>query len=255
VTGSSSGTTTVSIPRAPSSTALIASTHVNLGSKTTYTAQVVPPASSNGSIVPSGTVAFVDGTKTIAGCGSQRASNGFATCTVKYTRIGNHRISSRYNGDGNFAASSSSTALVNVSPAPPAGYVTAFLAWTFRYHASYTKLTLFSLTGLSQGITISMACNGNGCPFAVHRVAVVRRCAKKRVKGKLKCSTPQAMNLLPAFRGRHLAAGTRLTVTITHPNWLGKYYNFTIRNGNRPKQRLACLAVNSTNPGYGCNGK
>jgi hypothetical protein len=63
------------------------------------------------------------------------------------------------------------------------------------------------------------------------------------------------MNLLPVFRGRHLSGGTRLTVTITHPNWLGKYYNFTIRNGNRPKQRLACLAVNSTNPGYGCNGK
>jgi hypothetical protein len=255
VTASSSPTTTVSIPKAPSSTALLAASHVNLGGRTTYTAQVVPPVSSNGSIVPSGTVTFFDGSKTISGCGNQPAFNGFATCGVKYTKIGNHHISSRYNGDNNFASSSSSTALVNVSPAPPAGYVTAFLSWTFRYHGSYTKLTNFSLTGLSRGITISMACNGQGCPFATHKVYVVQKCAKKRVKGKLKCSTPQSKNLLPAFRGRHLGAGTHLTVTITHPQWLGKYYSFTTRKGNGPKYHLACLAVNSTSPGYGCTGR
>ena len=55
-----------------------------------------------------------------------------------------------------------------------------------------------------------------------------------------------------ASLGRKLGVGATLTVRLTHPGWLGKYYSFVVRHGRKPKIDTACLAVGQAKPGAGC---
>ncbi len=72
------------------------------GQAVTFTATVTPGI--GGTLVPTGTVTFLDGT-TILGTGT--LTNGVATFTTSTLTIGNHSITARYQGDTNFAASTS----------------------------------------------------------------------------------------------------------------------------------------------------
>ena len=89
------------------------------------------------------------------------------------------------------------------------------------------------------------------CPFATVRAsaATTARCPSA---GHGICSTGSSINLLPVFRKRHLHAGSQLTISITRPHWIGKYYSFTIRAGQAPLIDLSCVAVGRTRPGVGC---
>ena len=69
VNGSGSSPTTLTVGKAATTVTVAASAHVTLGSKTTYTASVHPPAGS--SLTPTGSVTFMDGGKTIKGCGNK----------------------------------------------------------------------------------------------------------------------------------------------------------------------------------------
>ena len=60
------------------------------------------------------------------------------------------------------------------------------------------------------------------------------------------------MDLKPLFGGHPLPAGSHVTIELTHPNWIGKAYLFTILAGHAPTNRIACLAIGSTRLGVGC---
>lgn len=82
----------------------------------TFTATITPSEST--SIVPTGTVAFYDGTTLIA---SESLSGSTASTTISTLTVGNHTITAHYSGDSHFAPSTSSAIIheVNNAPSPP----------------------------------------------------------------------------------------------------------------------------------------
>jgi len=58
--------------------------------------------------------------------------------------------------------------------------------------------------------------------------------------------------ITPGFRSHRLKVGTRITDGITRPNWVGKYYRFTVRSPQGPRIQIGCLAPGMTVPGQSC---
>jgi hypothetical protein len=54
------------------------------------------------------------------------------------------------------------------------------------------------------------------------------------------------------FQQHRLRVGTRITVAITRPEWIGKYYMFKMRAGRAPTVKVACLLPGETQPGAAC---
>lgn len=252
LTASASPTDTVAIGRDSTSTSLDVSRTVRPSASTTYTAAVAPPPSRPGPIEPTGSVAFYDGGQPIASCLSQPLTNGGATCTLTYRASGAHSITAQYVGDANFTASAAAAQPVSVVADPKAtvGSVTSTMQWTFYYTPTYTKVLALVVNGAS-GATVLVKCQGRGCPFAKRTGAVTRsrRCGRG---GKSRCTASGTIDLGAGFRKRRLDPGARITVMITRPGWIGKYYLFTVRARQAPGIRIACLAPGGTRPGVGC---
>lgn len=66
------------------------------------------------------------------------------------------------------------------------------------------------------------------------------------------CQTGVTIALTRYFRQHRLGVGTRITVAISRPEWIGKYYTFKIRAGRGPTVQVACLAPGETQPGAAC---
>src|SRR5450759_236391 len=126
-----SNTITVPCSREPTTTLGSSSNPSTVGSSVTYTAAVSP-------VPDGGTVAFIDNSVTISGCGAVavNTSTGKASCTTTYSAAGSHSIAANYSGDSNFTASSGSltqqvisasavAVLPAVSNGAYGGYVTA----------------------------------------------------------------------------------------------------------------------------------
>jgi hypothetical protein len=241
VAGSSSAPTSIAISRDSTSVSLAVTAQVNVNNAATYTAALVLPTSNSGPIEPTGSIAFLDGGQPIPGCGSQPLSNLGASCTQSYSSTGTHQISAVYSGDGNFAGSSSSPASVQIVKSGAKtvlGFVNSLLAWSFFYHPTYTSVITFAVSTIAKGTTVVLTCQGNGCAF-----------------GKLRLTPPhkrRSLNLLARFGHKKLKPGTRVTVRVTHPNWVGKFFSFKIRAGAPPVVTQTCLAVGGTIPGRGC---
>ncbi len=75
------------------------------GQDVSFTATVSAVAPASG--IPTGTVAFLDGASTVAGCAAQALVAGMASCTVIYAIAGSHVISTVYSGDPDFTGSTS----------------------------------------------------------------------------------------------------------------------------------------------------
>jgi hypothetical protein len=249
VTGSTSPPTTLTIGRAPTTVSVVASAHVSLGTKTTYTATIQPPAGS--ALTPTGSVTFTDGAKTIRGCAAKTVAADRARCSVTYRSLTRHRIAVSYSGDANFAPSASLTSHVIVRPQTPSGIVAAVMYWSFAYSPSSTRVKSLTATGLSAGTRITLTCHGGGCPFATRAVTVAAhgRCGRAAAAA---CVAAPSFNLTSLLHRAPLHVGARLIVALTHRGWVGKYYRFTIRAGRRPSTEVSCLAVNGTRPGVGC---
>jgi hypothetical protein len=254
ITGSTSSATTLLVGRAATTVTVATSGHATLGAKTTYTATVHPPLGS--SLTPTGRVTFTDGGKSIKGCGNKALAAHKAPCSVKYLGITQHRIAARYSGDANFGASASIASHVLVQPQAPRGFVAVYMNWTFGFTLRSTRVSSLIASGLSAGIRITVTCSGGGCPFA-HRTLTVPASGKCG-KGKAVtsgCLPASSVNLSPIFHKAHLHVGTKVTLAITHRNWVGKYYRFTIRPSHLPTILVSCLAVDGTRPGVGCSAR
>jgi hypothetical protein len=254
ITGSTSSPATLIVGRAATSVTVATSAHATLGAKTTYTATVHPPAGST--LTPTGRITFTDGGKSIKGCGSKALAAHKAPCSVKYLGIKQHRIAAHYSGDANFAPSASITSHVLVQPKAPSGVVSVFMNWTFGFTPHSTRVKALTAFGLSTGIHITVTCSGGGCPFA-HRTLTVPasgKCGKGKTVNR-GCLPASSVNLTPIFHQAHLQPGTKVTLAITHRNWVGKYYRFTIRPSHLPTIVVSCLAVNGTRPGVGCSAR
>jgi hypothetical protein len=240
--GSSSPGAGLAVGLDSSSTTLTAASSVTVGSSTTFTVAVRPPASRPGPVQPTGSVDFFDGSTPIDSCAGEPLSGGAASCTASYAAAGTHQISARYSGDGNFGGSSSPTDQVSVVAAPTTvlGTITATMQWAFHFTPGYTAVQSLIVNGGFPGVNVVVTCRGHGCPFARHATSLAtgRRCGRK---AKRACGAPGTLNLTPSFAGSHLGVGTRITVTIISPGWVGKSYRFTVRARRGPRVQIGSL--------------
>ena len=243
VTGSDSTAIGFVLGRAATTLTMTLPAQVTLGKRLTLTAKVAPQAGTQG-VSPTGDVVFLDGTKAITGCAPALAG-GIARCAVKYGALGSHTISASYLGDGNFSGSSSRIHKLQVVVAKPTGFVSSLMNWTFLFKPHYTRVATLAVTGVQPGLTISVGCSGSGCPRHAYVDTITRAACGKH-------GTCKNVNLAKRFHGRKLGVGATLTVRLTHPGWLGKYYSFVVRHGHKPKIATACLAVGESKPGAGC---
>src|SRR5579863_124263 len=125
------------------------STQATSGQAITFTATVAPKSRSG---VPTGTVAFSDGSTQIGSVSlNSSASAAFDTSTLS---VGSHSIAATYSGDANFAASTSAPISVTIS-------TPAKIATTTSVQASATQLT----AGQSVTFTAAVAPQtGTGVP-------------------------------------------------------------------------------------------
>ena len=255
VAGSTSATNVLSILRDLTSTTLTTSNpSIGVGGTTTYTAAVSP--SNSGPLRPSGSVAFLDAGTPIASCAHQPLNGALtATCTVGYGTAGTHSISAQYSGDFNFGGSGSSpaTETVNAPPPPPPpqilGTIHSTMQWTFQFTRSYTKIVSLVVNGVPIGATVVINCHGRGCPFVKQTTHVTKG---KRCGSKCGSKRPGTLDIAQRFRQRHLHVGARIVIEILRPNWIGKYYRFTIRAQHGPRILISCLSPGRGQPGVGC---
>jgi Big-like domain-containing protein len=251
--GSSGAAGTLKVGRDSSSTSLSAMTSVTVGDTTTYTATVAPPAARPGPLEPTGLVEFLDDGQPIGPCAGQPLSGGTATCSVSYASAGTHEISATYSGDANFLASTSPIDQVSATPIPTKvlGTITSTMQWQFYYTPRYTIVRALVVTGVSRGATVVVRCHGHGCPFASHTTVLPtgKKCARKA--GSM-CFTAGSFNVTPAFAGRQLKVGARITVNIVRPNWVGKTYGFIVRSRRGPTIQIGCLAPDGSGSTVGC---
>ena len=113
---------TVSPPPPPAkvdaSVALASSLNPSTSGQTvTFTATVSGSAG-----VPTGSIAFRDGSTTISGCGAVPLASGRATCSTNGLAVGTHSITAAYGGDTAYNAATSavlSQSVGDVAPPPP----------------------------------------------------------------------------------------------------------------------------------------
>ena len=234
----STGTITLPIGADPTSTSLSVSNRAPVvRRRTRYTASV--RSRHSGFAEPTGSVEFLDGTKPIAGCARapllQSSGPPTAMCSAAYRHPGAHRITARYLGNHDFAASNSSATRVTAL-----GVITSKLRWSFASTRAYTSVVSLVARGAPVGAKIVIVCHGRGCPFATRTVSIK------------KSSQSRAIDLTAPFRHRRLSRNAQLTITIVRPNWIGTYYGFVVRSGRPPQVKVSCLAPGSTKPGVGC---
>lgn len=249
-TGGSSQAQTVDVVAGSTTTSIHASNpSARVGRAVTYTASVTP--SNQGPAIPSGSVKFIQGGKPLAHCSSVglQASGGAlsASCTLRYTTPGIRQVTAIYSGSQDFGGSSSSPILV---PVQALGRISSSMLWTFRYTASYTTIASMSVNGVSLGTKVIVTCKGHGCPFARRASASFGgvRCIPT---GKHRCGKGP-IALAGAFHRNRLMVGTRITVAIRRPGWIGKFYSFVVVSGQTPQVRISCLAPGLSKPGIDC---
>ncbi|MDQ6820163.1 MAG: Ig-like domain-containing protein [Actinomycetota bacterium] len=249
----SSAATTVPVAKDSSSTSVSASSPTaTVDAAATFVASVAP--AHLGGRAPTGSVQFEQGGKPLASCSSVtlQAAVGpsTATCTVVYQSPGSHRITAVYGGDQNFTGSSSGGLQV---PVQALGRINSSMQWVFGFTPRYTTVASLLVSGVSLGTTVTIICKGHGCPFAKRTSTLSGggRCARAT---KHHCGPHRKgpVNLTRAFHRRRLIAGTRITVEISRPGWVGKYYSFLIRASRAPQVRISCLAPGLSKPGIAC---
>ena len=122
--------------------------------------------------------------------------------------------------------------------------------WTFRYTPAYTTVRSLIVTGVPVGSRLLVGCHGRGCPFT-KRLIVIGASAGCGSKSR-RCGTDRTVDLTREFYRSRLRVRTQVTVVITRPQWIGKYYAFTTRASRPPSVRLTCLPPGATQPGLGC---
>jgi hypothetical protein len=140
---SASGTVSLTVSKATSTTSLASSVNPStLGQSATFTAAVSPSAAT-------GTVQFFDGGTSL---GTATLSGGRASVSTSSLAVGNHSITATYSGDANNTGSSSSTLTQTVNSAP---------AGDFSLSATPSSQTVVQGNGTTFTATVS-AVNGFG---------------------------------------------------------------------------------------------
>jgi Invasin, domain 3 len=181
---------------------------------------------------------------------------GVAVITATDTRA-NLSVSSELNQTESSGLNQTSSSGLNQTSGPGLNHtITGSLLslvsveWTFQYTPRYTMVRLLVVTGVPVGSSLLVGCQGRGCPFT-RRLIVIGASGRCGAKAR-RCGTDRTIDLTREFHRSRLHLRTRVTLAITRPQWIGKYYVFATRASRPPYVRLACLAPGETHPGAGC---
>jgi hypothetical protein len=135
--------------------------------------------------------------------------------------------------------------------------INARLNWTATQFSAFTILTELIISHAPSGAQIAIRCEGGGCRFKHHTVhiATIRLVCNRHHKRCKRAPAPplSTVDILSPLRGRHLAVGTKVTVTVTMPQTVGEVWTLRIRPARAPVETgPTCLAPGSTKPGRGC---
>jgi hypothetical protein len=105
-----------------------------------------------------------------------------------------------------------------------------------------TVVSKLEVRRLPARVVVTVACHGDGCPFAAKRRIGPRRTGKRGA----------TVDLTGLFTKRSIRVGDRLTLSVTTPNTVGRIWSFVARPRKPPSLSVACLAPGSSIPGRGC---
>lgn len=114
---------------------------------------------------------------------------------------------------------------------PPLTVLASTISNHFLSFPKFTKIDKLAINDLVAGERIQVKCKTKkkkqqkkGCPYKSRTVTTTFRRAK--------------LNLLKPFRTRRLPPGTKVTIIMTAPNFIGKQFTYTVRKGKSPKSPL-----------------
>jgi hypothetical protein len=100
----------------------------------------------------------------------------------------------------------------------------------------FTKLLALKAKNLQAGTTVLVTCKTKqkkkqrkGCPYKKKRFTTTGARAK--------------LDLRKPFKKKKIPVGTKITITITAPGFLGKRITYTTRKGKLPKSKVQCLSA------------
>ena len=122
---------------------------------------------------------------------------------------------------------------------------------------SNTTIGRLVVSRIPRGAAVNVVCTGQGCPFARALRVTGRQCKGKPCQDKAgkRYASPRGVDLTPLFAGAALAAGDKLTVSVTERNTVGKVWRYTIRAGRQPRELISCLEPGVATVGKGCTAR
>jgi hypothetical protein len=127
-----------------------------------------------------------------------------------------------------------------------------FLYFIVDPHRRYSIATELVVTNVGRGAIVTVTCSGRGCPFSSRAVSGARCKGKRCRKERKSVAGGRTVDLLPLFAHRRLGVGTRLNVSVTAPNTIGRIWLTRIRASRQPSPTISCLFPGSSKPGVGC---
>jgi hypothetical protein len=148
-------TPAIIVPAATATSLAASSTNIVSGQNVTFTAKVTPQS---GTVSPSGSVTFLDGSAQIGSSALSGASASFSSTTLA---VGTHQITATYSGDSNYATSTSAALSIAVAAAPAADYSLSLSSPSLTVASGGSDtltITVSPENGFSQ--TLTLACSG-----------------------------------------------------------------------------------------------
>jgi hypothetical protein len=142
-------------PGATSTSLAASSTNILSGQSVTFTVNVTPQS---GTVSPSGSVTFLDGSVQM---GSSALSGASTSLSSTKLSVGTHQITATYSGDSNYAPSTSAALNITVALAPAADYSLSLSSPSLTVAPAGSgalTITVSSENGFSQ--TLILACSG-----------------------------------------------------------------------------------------------
>ncbi len=95
----------------------------------------------------------------------------------------------------------------------------------------FTKFTQMTISGVPSSGSVTVSCRGGGCPF-----------------GRITKKHKTTISLTPQFRKAHLSAGSKVQISITAPNRVGKVEILSTHAGAGPSVARRCLPPGARKP-------
>ena len=123
-----------------------------------------------------------------------------------------------------------------------------FLNSTLLYYPRFTVFEDIGIDDLTGPAQVRVSCSGAGCPFRSRLASAgpATKCKSARTRCRRHGRPRTSLSLLPLVRGRHLRAGSRLTIVILEPGLLRKTYTITVRRNRYPLIQTRCASAGAT---------